>query len=117
MASPCAMLRFARRGGLRPQRSTSMLAVRTLTRARSTLDTPFISDTIPLAEGILGTVEELLAEVGQRVEENEVVAVIETDKVALDIKASQAGVISEVLVTVGDEVKEQQALYTLNENA
>ena len=33
----------------------------------STLNTPFISDTIPLAEGVLGTVEELLAEVGQSI--------------------------------------------------
>lgn len=32
-----------------------------------TLDTPFISDTIPLAEGVLGTVEELYAKVGQPV--------------------------------------------------
>ena len=47
---------------------------------RLTLDTPFISDTIPLAEGVLGTVEELLAEVGQSVVENEVIAVVETDK-------------------------------------
>lgn len=119
-----------------------------------TLDTPYISDTIPLAEGVLGTVEELLAEVGQTVEENEVrahagcavlieqlfsakqichanemkicacavrslpaqvIAVVETDKVALDVKASQPGVIAEILVQVGDEVKEEQALYTLED--
>ena len=74
----------------------------------------------------------------------EVVAVVETDKVALDIRAvryasqsatplralarakpgshacadlscaqSQAGVIHSVLVKVGDEVKEQQPIYTL----
>ena len=41
------------------------------------------------------------------------IAVIETDKVALDVKASQAGTIGAVLVSVGDEVKEQQALYAL----
>ena len=83
--------------------------------ARPTLDTPFISDTIPLAEGVLGTVEELLAEPGQAIEENEIVAVIETDKVSLDVRASREGVISAVLVAVGDEVKERQALYELEE--
>ena len=41
-----------------------------------TLDTPFISDTIPLAEGVLGRVEEMLAEVGQAVDENEVAGVL-----------------------------------------
>ena len=40
---------------------------------------------------------------------------METDKVALDIKASKDGVIDEVLVKVGDEVKERQAIYKLRE--
>ena len=104
-------------------RRSSQRTLPVLTRARSapaaatapTLDTPFISDTIPLAEGVLGTVEELLAEPGQSVDENEVVAVIETDKVSLDVRASRAGVISSVLVAVGDEVKERQPLYSLED--
>ena len=79
--------------------------------APRTLDTPFISDTIPLAEGVLGRVEELLAEPGQAVDEDEIVAVVETDKVSLDIRASHSGVISAVLVAVGDEVKEKQPIY------
>ena len=83
------------------------------TASTNTLDTPFISDTIPLAEGILGTVEELMLEVGDSVVENEVIAVVETDKVALDVKASKAGVIEAVLVNIGDEVKEQQPIYAL----
>ena len=67
------------------------------------------------AEGILGNVEELLAEVGQSVAQNEVVAVIETDKVTLDVKASKSGVVSAILVSVGDIVKERQPLYSLEE--
>lgn len=78
-----------------------------------TLDCPFISDTVPLAEGILGTVEELHGEIGQSVSENEVIAVVETDKVTLDIKASRSGIISAILVEVGDTVKELQPLYEL----
>ena len=40
---------------------------------------------------------------------------IETDKVALDVKASKSGTVDEVLVSVGDEVKERQPLYALTE--
>ena len=96
-------------------RLRTMASAATHAHDRYTLNTPFISDTIPLAEGTLGHVEEIMAEVGQQVEENEVVAVVETDKVSLDIRASRGGVIHEVLVEVGEEVKEQQAIFTLEE--
>ena len=82
--------------------------------ASVTLDTPFISDTIPLAEGILGNIDALLKDVGDSVDEDEVVAVVETDKVSLDVRACRAGVVTEVLVSVGEEVKETQALYVLD---
>ena len=78
-----------------------------------TLCTPFISDTIPLVEGILGAVEELLKKPGDAVEELEVIATVETDKVVLDVRATESGVIKEVLVKEGEEVKEKQAIYTL----
>ena len=45
--------------------------------------------------------------------ENEVIAVVETDKVSLDVKATASGVISAVCVEVGDSVKERQPLYQL----
>jgi pyruvate/2-oxoglutarate dehydrogenase complex dihydrolipoamide acyltransferase (E2) component len=77
------------------------------------LDTPFISDSVPIPEGILGPVESLFLEVGDSCNENDVVAVIDTDKVSLDVKASRSGVVAAVLVSEGDEVKERQPLYRL----
>ena len=68
---------------------------------------------MPLAEGVLGEVEDILIGVGDSVEEGSVVAVIETDKVSLDIKSSASGVVEEVLVEVGDKVKESQPLFAL----
>jgi len=42
-----------------------------------------------------GTIVEWMAQVGQKVEEEDVVALIETDKVTVDIKATTAGVITQ----------------------
>ena len=67
-----------------------------VTRRHSTLDAPTWS--LPLPEGVLGQVSELFCEPGSRVHMDETVAVIETDKLAIDVKASQSGVVSAVLV-------------------
>ena len=77
------------------------------------LKAPFISDTVPLPEGILGTVEELHIGVGDVVNELDVIGVVETDKVSLDIKATASGTVTEVLVEVGEEIKELQELFRL----
>lgn len=82
---------------------------------RKTLDTPFISDTVPLAEGILGTVEELCCKPGDEVKESDVIAVVETDKVSLDVRANRSGQIKGILVEIGEQVKERQPLYSLVE--
>ncbi|KAL3902575.1 MAG: hypothetical protein SGPRY_012007 [Prymnesium sp.] len=86
-----------------------------LRRRLSTLDTPFISDTVPLAEGVLGTVEELHCKVADEVKEMDVIAVIETDKVSIDVRANRSGTISGILVELGETVKERQPLYSLVE--
>ena len=80
-----------------------------------TLDAPTWS--LPLPEGVLGTVEKLYCKVGSRVYESEVVAVIETDKVAVDVHAQRSGVITAILVDTGEEVKVRQPLYAVNTDA
>jgi len=61
----------------------------------------------------LGTVEELLVPVGAMVLEGETMAVVETDKVAAEVRAPHDGVVKAVLVTIGDEVKEKQPIYEM----
>jgi DnaJ family protein B protein 12 len=67
--------------------------------------------------GLLGTLEELLCDVGARVREDETVAIIETDKVSVDVKSPATGVIVAVLATCGEAVDERQPLYILREEA
>ena len=66
---------------------------------------------VPVAEGAVGTVGELLCDVGAHVEMDEAIAVVESDKVTVDIRASRSGVVSAVLATAGEEVLEGQPLY------
>ena len=66
---------------------------------------------VPVAEGAVGTVGELLCDVGAHVETDEAIAVVETDKVTVDIRASRPGVVTAVLATAGAEVLEGQPLY------
>ena len=70
---------------------------------------------LPLADGALGTVSELFCEVGSRVHRDEVVAVIETDKIAVDIRSQKAGRVTRVLVERDAEVVQVQPLYELKD--
>ena len=82
-------------------------------KTQNTLNAPFISDTVPLAEGVIGPVEELLLQPGDHVKKDDVIAVLDTAKVSLEVKATRSGIIQDVLVKVGDQVKECTALYSL----
>lgn len=64
-----------------------------------------------------GTIVEWMAQVGQRVEEEDVVALIETDKVTVDIKATKAGVIIKQFGAVDDEVEVGADLYEVDSEA
>lgn len=70
---------------------------------------------LPLADGVFGTVSELLCDVGARVNRDEAVAVVDTDKIAFEIKAPCDGIVTGVHVSVGDEVAEQQEIYSLRQ--
>lgn len=131
-----------RRGGWDRLGRWDRLARRALATAptpgASTLDAPFISDTMPLAEGVIGELGELCVAVGDQVSENDVVAVIETgaclhsprtppnpsltslpfvwdivDKAAINVKASQSGVIAAILVEIDEPITECMPMFEL----
>eukprot|EP00536_Pseudo-nitzschia_multiseries_P002291 jgi/Psemu1/317857/estExt_fgenesh1_pm.C_300027 len=64
-----------------------------------------------------GTIVEWVAQIGQKVEEEDVVALIETDKVTVDIKATKAGVIVQQFGAIDDEVEVGADLYEIDTDA
>jgi pyruvate/2-oxoglutarate dehydrogenase complex dihydrolipoamide acyltransferase (E2) component len=90
-----------------------MSCARRLYQTQRTIDAP--SWGLPLPDNVLGHVSSMLCEPGSRVYVEEVVAIVDTDKVAIDVKSTRAGVVKELLVRVGDEVKVRQPLYLLED--
>ena len=56
---------------------------------------------------------ELLVSVGQNVEENDSLLVLESDKAAMEIPAPVAGTVKSIAVNLGDQVKTGSAMMTL----
>ena len=63
-----------------------------------------------IASPVAGTVLEVKVRVGDLLQENQVVLVLETMKMQTSIAAPARGKVAEILVGVGDAVKEGQAL-------
>ena len=69
----------------------------------------------PFSESITeGTLIAIKKKVGERVERDEVVAEIETDKVVLEVNAPQAGAITAISKAEGDVVKSGELILTLD---
>jgi pyruvate/2-oxoglutarate dehydrogenase complex dihydrolipoamide acyltransferase (E2) component len=64
-----------------------------------------------------GTIVEWTANVGQFVKEGDVVALVETDKVTVDIKAEMDGVITSVFGEVDETVEVGSKLYEIDTDA
>ncbi|MFT6296544.1 MAG: pyruvate dehydrogenase E2 component (dihydrolipoamide acetyltransferase), partial [Glaciecola sp.] len=56
---------------------------------------------------------ELLVSVGQSVEENDSLLVLESDKAAMEIPAPMAGVVTSIAVNLGDKVTSGSAMLSL----
>lgn len=61
--------------------------------------------------------QEWAKQVGEYVEEDEVIAVIETDKVVVDIRAPKSGLVQEHKVGEGDVIEVDAEFYVLDEEA
>ena len=59
------------------------------------------------------TVIELMVKVGDRVEVDQSLITVESDKASMEIPASHAGVVKELLLTIGDKVKEGSVVLLL----
>lgn len=72
----------------------------------------------PLGDSISNAiVASLLKNVGDYVQEKEVVAVFETDKVTVDIRASKSGQIKSILAKTGDQLNVGQDFFVLDTSA
>eukprot|EP00884_Botryococcus_braunii_P009503 jgi/Botrbrau1/18554/Bobra.0367s0005.1 len=68
----------------------------------------------PMGESITeGTISAILKNAGDKVDEDEPIAQIETDKVTFDVRAPQAGIIQQVLVKVDENVNVGQVVAIL----
>jgi len=121
--SRAAVARMVRVAVTKTTVSPSLLAT------SSTMTRNFITATIAVLEKHItkvptmgdsiteGTIVEWMAQIGQRVEEEDVVALIETDKVTVDIKATKAGVMTQRFGAIDDEVEVGSDLYEIDSEA
>lgn len=72
----------------------------------------------PIAESISeGQVAEIKKNVGDAVAANEVVCILETDKVTVDVLSTQSGVVTKVDAAVGDTVQVGATILTIDSDA
>lgn len=67
-----------------------------------------------LGDGVTGQVTEILVNIGDKIEEEDVLLIVSTDKVDADMPSDVEGTIEEILVKVGDEVNEGHLLLKIN---
>ncbi|VEU33880.1 unnamed protein product [Pseudo-nitzschia multistriata] len=77
-----------------------------------TIDVPTMGDSITE-----GTIVDMPVAVGDYVQPDDVVLVIETDKVSVDVRAPEGGVLTEVLGEIDDVVEVGSQLYRLDTDA
>jgi 2-oxoglutarate dehydrogenase E2 component (dihydrolipoamide succinyltransferase) len=78
----------------------------------TTIDVPSMGDSITE-----GTIVQWLKSPGDSVAQDEVVVVLETDKVSIDVRAPEAGVLMEQLAKEGDSVEVGAPLLKLDMSA
>mmetsp|Transcript_23955 Transcript_23955/g.68180 ORF Transcript_23955/g.68180 Transcript_23955/m.68180 type:complete len:234 (+) Transcript_23955:89-790(+) len=97
---------------IRISASRSFVSATTPMLEKKTVKVPTMGDSITE-----GTIVEWTAQIGQKVKDGDVVALVETDKVTVDIKANMDGVITQQFGSVDDTVEVGSDLYELDTEA
>jgi oxaloacetate decarboxylase alpha subunit len=71
------------------------------------------SGAVPVTAGLAGTIHQVLVGVGDRVEEGQVVCILEAMKMETEVRASSIGTVASVAIVAGDAVTVGQELMTL----
>jgi oxaloacetate decarboxylase alpha subunit len=71
------------------------------------------SGAVPVTAGLAGTIHQVLVGVGDRVEEGQVVCILEAMKMETEVRASSTGTVASVAIVAGDAVTVGQELMTL----
>ncbi|WP_299523953.1 dihydrolipoyl dehydrogenase [Winogradskyella sp.] len=66
-----------------------------------------------LGESDSAKIEEILVAVGNKVEEGDILAVIETSKVAVEVPSPGSGVVQEISIAIGDAISEGQLIMSI----
>ncbi len=64
---------------------------------------------------ITGTVWKIEVKVGDEIEEDDVVSILESMKMEMPVEAPADGVITEILITEGQSVQEDQVIMRMDE--
>ena len=94
--------------------ATRNLAIRPTRPLLDVIDVPVPTMGDSITEG---TIIEWTAQLGQLVKEGDVVAIVETDKVTIDIKAEKDGVVVKQFGDVDDEIEVGAKLYRIDTEA
>ena len=79
---------------------------------KETVDVPIMGESVTT-----GTISEWLVGVGEYVNADQTVAMVETDKVTVEVRSPHAGAILEMFADTGAEVEVGIPLFTINTNA
>jgi oxaloacetate decarboxylase alpha subunit len=71
------------------------------------------SGAVPVTAGLAGTIHQVLVTVGDRVEEGQVVCILEAMKMETEVRASTTGTVASIAIVAGDAVTVGQELMTL----
>ncbi|MEP3244275.1 MAG: carboxyl transferase domain-containing protein [Sneathiella sp.] len=72
---------------------------------------------VALRSGLMGTVVDILVEAGDEIGEGKVIAILEAMKMEHQIKASQSGIITEIVASIGQTLTEEASLLYLEPRA